>query len=136
VAQMPRLRGRGKSRIDYRHLIDWLVRKPGAFENYRYREELFPTSRFRMAYDQLRGRYGQRASGRYLKILELAATESEVGVDRALGRLLAEEAQISAEAVTEHLEIAGSPEAPPPVHVEVPDLSAFDGLLSGGEAGR
>jgi hypothetical protein len=30
------------------------VRKPGAFENYRYREELFPTSRFRMAWDELR----------------------------------------------------------------------------------
>ena len=34
-----------------RHIIDWLVRKHGAFENYRCREELFPTSRFRMAWD-------------------------------------------------------------------------------------
>ena len=42
-----------KHRINYRHVIDWLVRKPGAFENYRYREDLFPTSRFRMAYDSL-----------------------------------------------------------------------------------
>jgi hypothetical protein len=45
------LRGRRKHRVDYRHIIDWLVRKPGAFENYRYRDELFPTSRFRMAFD-------------------------------------------------------------------------------------
>jgi hypothetical protein len=30
------LRGRGKHRVDYRHIIDWLVRKPGAFENYRF----------------------------------------------------------------------------------------------------
>ena len=54
VERLPRLRGRQKHRIDYRHIIDWLVRKPGAFENYVYREELFPTSRFRMAYDALR----------------------------------------------------------------------------------
>jgi hypothetical protein len=27
----------GKHRIDYRHVIEWLVRKPGGFENYRYR---------------------------------------------------------------------------------------------------
>ena len=54
VEELPRLRGRGKHRVDYRHIIDWLVRKPGAFENYRYREELFPTSRFRMAWDALR----------------------------------------------------------------------------------
>ncbi len=54
MEELPRLRGRGKHRVDYRHIIDWLVRKPGAFENYRYREELFPTSRFRMASDALR----------------------------------------------------------------------------------
>jgi len=45
VADIPRLRGRRQHRVDYRHIIDWLVRKPGAFENYRYRDELFPTSR-------------------------------------------------------------------------------------------
>ena len=54
VERFPRLRGQGKHTINYRHVIDWLVRKPGAFENYRYREDLFPTSRFRMAYDALR----------------------------------------------------------------------------------
>ena len=51
VERIPRLRGQRKHRINYRHVIDWLVRKPGAFENYRYREDLFPTSRFRMTYD-------------------------------------------------------------------------------------
>ena len=53
VEDLPRLRGRSKHRVDYRHIIEWLVRKPGAFENYRYQEDLFPTSRFRMAYDAL-----------------------------------------------------------------------------------
>ena len=33
--------------INYRHIIDWLVRKPGAFGNYRYREDLFPHLLFR-----------------------------------------------------------------------------------------
>ena len=61
--------GQGKHRINYRHVIDWLVRKPGAFENYRYREDLFPTSRFRMAYDALRGIAPSRASREYLGIL-------------------------------------------------------------------
>jgi len=53
VQRMPRLLGRGKHAINYRHIIDSLVRKPGAFANYVYREELFPTSHFRMAYDAL-----------------------------------------------------------------------------------
>jgi hypothetical protein len=64
VEELPRLRGRGKYRVDYRHIIDWLVRKPGAFENYRYRDELFPTSRFRMAWDALREVAPARANRR------------------------------------------------------------------------
>jgi hypothetical protein len=89
VEQMPRLRGRKKHRVDYRHIIDWLVRKPGAFENYRYRDELFPTSRFRMVFDVLQEKLGKpRGSKEYLKILELAAKDSEVQVDEALRALL------------------------------------------------
>src|SRR5260370_35971809 len=34
IEDLPRLRGRGKHRIDYRHIIEWLVRKPGAIEHY------------------------------------------------------------------------------------------------------
>jgi len=54
VEQLPRLRGRTNYRVDYRHIIDWLVRKPGAFANYRYREHLFPSSQFRKVYDLLK----------------------------------------------------------------------------------
>ena len=53
-ARMPRLRGEGKHRIDYRHVIHSLVRKPGAFTRYRWREDLFPGILFRVAYDELR----------------------------------------------------------------------------------
>jgi hypothetical protein len=88
VEEMPRLRGRGKHRVDYRHIIDWLVRKPGAFENYRYRDELFPTSRFRMAWDALRESAPVKANKAYLEILELAAREGEARVDQALNCLL------------------------------------------------
>jgi hypothetical protein len=43
-------------RVDYhyRHIIDWLVRKPGAFANYRYREHLLSSSQFRRVYDLLK----------------------------------------------------------------------------------
>ncbi len=82
------LRGRGKHRIEYRHVIDWLVRKPGAFADYRYRDAMFPTSRFRMAYDALNGQRPGRAAKEYLGILHLAAQESECAVDEALRLLL------------------------------------------------
>ena len=132
MADMPRLRGRRKHRVDYRHIIDWLVRKPGAFENYRYRDELFPTSRFRMAYDLLHQRRGARASKEYLRILELAAKESESGVDQALGSLLKGHEDLSAEAVKRILDVQ-SPSALHDVEVGVVDLSAFDRLCAAQE---
>lgn len=60
VESLPRLRGRGTHRIEYRHVIDWLVRKPGAFADYRYRQEMFPSSRFRLADDVLVQRQPER----------------------------------------------------------------------------
>jgi len=79
VETMPRVRGKGHHHINYRHIIDWLVRKPGAFEQYRYRDDLFPSSRFRIAYDVLKGQSPARGHKEYLKILQLAARETEAG---------------------------------------------------------
>ena len=77
VEELPRLRDRGKHRVDYRHIIDWLVRKPGAFENCRYREDLFPTSWFRLAYDALREEQGpKRGTKEYLEIFLLGSQQA------------------------------------------------------------
>jgi Mu transposase, C-terminal domain len=130
VERIPRLRGQQKHRINYRHVIDWLVRKPGAFENYRYREDLFPTSRFRMAYDVLREEMPNRASREYLQILELAARENEDMVDSALRSLLEEEQAINVEAVKERVECRETARPITEVLVEATDLSCFDGLFS------
>src|SRR6202008_3270575 len=43
VQKMERLRGQSKHRSDYRHVIDWRVRKPGAFARYVYREDMYPS---------------------------------------------------------------------------------------------
>lgn len=135
VDELPRLRGRGRHRVDYRHIIDWLVRKPGAFENYRYREELFPTSRFRMAWNALREVSPSRANKRYLEILQVAAQEGEARVDEALRCLLEAgemgESKLNADAVRTVLNEAAS--VPPATHVAVDQvvLASFDDLLSG-----
>ncbi len=140
VEELPRLRGRGKHRVDYRHIIDWLVRKPGAFENYRYREDLFPTSRFRMAWDMLRESAPARANKRYLEILELAAREGEARVDDALRHLMEREqpdaVKVDMEAVLAILKEGAA--MPPPTLVQVAEVSlpAFDELLSAGEGSR
>jgi len=74
VQTMPRLVGKKQVSINYRHIIDSLVRKPGAFANYQYREEMFPTSGFRIAYDMLRDNHTQKVADKmYVQILEIAA---------------------------------------------------------------
>ena len=134
VAEMPRLRGRQKHRVDYRHIIDWLVRKPGAFEHYRYRDELFPTSRFRMTFDLLEEQLGRhRGSKEYLKILELAAKECEVKVDAALRALLKTgDEQISAKGIEVMLGAEHNTTVRD-VQVAAVDLRVFDQLFSAQE---
>jgi len=129
VERLPRLRGEEKHRIDYRHIIDWLVRKPGAFANYRYRSDLFPTSRFRIAYDMLKEQSPVQADKEYLKILYLAARETETGVDNALKVLMDLERTISAKEVTRIVREDQQPEViKDPVIAEV-NLQIYDGLF-------
>jgi hypothetical protein len=129
VEQTPRLRGRQKHHVNYRHVIDWLVRKPGAFENYRYREEMFPTIRFRFAYDALRELAPASAVRTYLRILELAARDDESAVDDALRMLLAEERVVTFEAVQEWMGRRDAVRPVTDVEVEAAELSSFDTLF-------
>jgi hypothetical protein len=134
VEQLPRLRGRGKHRIAYRHVIDWLVRKPGAFADYRYRADLFPSSRFRLAYDVLLIQQPERAAKEYLSILQLAARESESGVEAALSRLLNEESvHLTLTAVIAELR-KNDGRSLLDVTVAPVDLASYDALLESKEA--
>jgi hypothetical protein len=124
---LPRLRGEGNYKINYRHIIDSLVKKPEAFENFRYRDAMFPTSRFRIAYDNLKKRYAfKSAAKRYLNILFLAAKGSEIAVDSALMVLINENQEITQEAVEHLLESNTSVFRPDDVHIQAINLSCYD----------
>lgn len=131
VERLPRLRGSGKHLINYRHVIDSLVRKPGAFADYRYREDLFPSSTFRIAYDVLTKQSASRADREYLAILYLAARETEAGVEAALKLLIDEASEISADVVGDMLAEASKLESPREVSVDDVDLAVYDLLLEG-----
>ena len=127
VADMERLRGRGKARIDYRHVIGSLVRKPGAFENYRYREEMFPSTVFRQAYDQLVQDDSRHASRRYLEILEWAAMNSEAAMECSLRQLLDAGEDLDIDRL---IELSANPIVEPiDINIPVPDMASYDALL-------
>jgi hypothetical protein len=130
VEELPRLRGRSKQRIDYRHIIDWLVRKPGAFENYRYRSDLFPTSWFRLAYDALREEQGpKRGAQEYLAILLLAARRGEARVEEAIRFLLGSRHVLNADEAARLTE-DNAPVPPTTIEVDPVSLAVFDDLLT------
>jgi hypothetical protein len=95
-----RLRGRNLHRIDYRHVIWSLIRKPGGFARYVYREEMFPSLVFRRAYDAIQSPHrGLKGDLEYLRILHLAASSLEADVETALALLLANGNALTADAV-------------------------------------
>ena len=131
VESMERVHGTGEAQIDYRHIIGSLVRKPGAFARYRFREQLFPTHTFRLTYDALRGWRGERADVEYVRILHLAATTMESKVDRALRRLL--ESGLSFDyAMVRRLSAPAPPPVPELKLSGVVDFGVYDRLLVGG----
>ena len=117
-----RLHGRNGHRIDYRHVIWWLVRKPGAFARYRYREDLFPTLTFRRTYDALCERLDERkADVEYLRVLHLAASTMQSDVEEALLELLVGTEGFDAEVVKRRVR---------PTVPEVPELAVHPVVLS------
>ena len=130
IETFPRLRGENGYYINYRHHIDILVRKPGAFENYCYKDALFPTSLFRIAYDILQDACSTRqANKEYLRILELAAKEDESLVNEALRLLINIEEDISFEKVKQFIDSKQKAPEPTAVHIEPVDINDYDLLL-------
>jgi hypothetical protein len=129
VLELPRIVGKNQHRIDYRHLIWSLVRKPGAFANYCYREELFPTTSFRVAYDMLVESKPTRADSEYLRILHLAAGTSEAEVELAIHLLVQDQKIPGFDAVREL--VSQRIQAPPTLSSApmVIDLSDYDQLI-------
>ena len=137
VAQLPLGKSDRGAVIDFRHLIGHLLRKPGAFANYRWREELFPAPVYRAAYDHLERSSPAEADRRYLEILKLAADEGQTAVENALEHLLAPPHPVvsaaEARAVLEAWEdMRREWRRRPPLEV---NLSSYDALLEGGDDG-
>lgn len=127
---MPRVSANSMAGINYRHLIDGLLRKPSAFANYQYHEALFPRLCFRKAYDALRDQVPANADYQYLKLLQLAKLHSEQEVADTL-ELLLEEYQLPTSDVVKSLIDACAKER---LHVQVhqPNVADYDCLLSTG----
>ena len=127
IERLERTRGRQYPRIDYRHMISSLVRKPGAFRRFVYREAFFPTLVFRRAYDALLEHNASTADVEYLRILNLAATTMESTVEAAIASLLSE-GKIPELVLVERRAVPLATTCPE-LGLVAPDLGLYDELL-------
>lgn len=125
---MPRIHTPSVAGINYRHLIDGLVRKPAAFANYQYHEAMFPQLCFRKAYDRLRQKIPANADKTYLQLLQLAKLHSEQEVSEALELLLEEQQLPTRDAVKALIDVYAKERLS--VHVHQPSIADYDHLLS------
>jgi hypothetical protein len=132
IERMPRLRGEGRHHIQYRHIIDSLVRKPGAFAHYRYKSDLFPSVLFRVAYDYLREHDPAGADRQYVRILHVAARESEQRVAEALRYLIERGDSITADRVTNWVQSPVTFDCRQ-IEVDPVQLAVYDSLLETAE---
>jgi hypothetical protein len=133
-ANMPRLTGEKTHAINYRDIIEWLLRKPGAFAQYRFRADLFPSLAFRRAYDRLCHDCSARSADLdYLRILRQAARTMECEVERVLLELERRNLTPRWPALQEFWP-AAQPSAVPDLQPLTVDLDAYNGLLT--EVGR
>lgn len=118
----------GEKRINYRHLVAQLLRKPGAFSGYVFRDDLFPSLSFRKAYDVLAAWRPERADKEYLRVLHHAAMSSETDTASALDALLEAGKLPLVAAVKELTDVRQH--MVPEVNIPAPDLCSYDDLLS------
>lgn len=134
VVAHPRLRSRGDGvrlhRVDYRHVIHALRRKPQALAGSVYRDGLFPRTEYAAAWASLSGALPQRdACRRMVELLWLAHEET---CEAELAALIAED--LTAERLPEAKTLRQRLEPrrrslPADVPVALTTLASFDALL-------
>lgn len=104
-ATLERVRGRGAYNVNWRHVIEWMVKKPGAFRRYRYRDALLPTWTFREAWERLDAALSTwSAAMNYLQVLKLARDAGQTLVEGQVRALLDAGSLPRLDAVVERME--------------------------------
>jgi hypothetical protein len=133
VLTLKRLRWKGGEQrlrsIDYRFLIPALARKPQAFRNYIYRDDLFPNDIFKRVWEVLDSQLDDRtACKEMVKILKIAAdTGREEEISKFLeGILLMSEVPRLHEVEIHFCKVN---EKIIPIEIESREISSYDSLL-------
>jgi transposase InsO family protein len=115
-------------RIDYRHMVENLKRKPNAFARWIFRDDVFPRAIYRQTWEMLSAQLPERqACKTIVGLLSLAADGHEATLAKELEQLYARNELPDVDALEQ--QIAPRPTDVPSVVVELPALASYDALL-------
>jgi len=124
---MTRVRGKGTYNVNWRHVIGQMVKKPGSFRLYRYRDAMFPSTIFRTAWENLDASLSTwSAATNYLQVVKLARDEGLAQVEAAVSALLEAGVLPRLDDVVERMEREKMPV--PDMAAPDVDLVTYDGL--------
>ena len=127
IERLPRFQ-KGDVCLNFLHVIESLRRKPGAFEDYKYKNSLYPNLIFRKAYDSLTQCQPITRNKTYIECLHFAKLYGVKEVSKILKDLMAQRIPLSSEDVRKGLSKKAKPSIED-VTVTKPDLKAYDALL-------
>jgi len=114
--------------IDYRHLVEGLKRKPGAFARWVLRDEAFPRAIYRQTWENLSTHLPERQACKIIVgLLALAADGHEAVLAIELEQLHANNELPDLDALTQQL--APRQSEIPTVAVLLPELTSYDVLI-------
>ncbi|MDQ2924519.1 MAG: IS21 family transposase [Acidobacteriota bacterium] len=115
-------------RIDYRHLVENLKRKPAAFARWVFRDDAFPRTIYRQTWDTLSAALPERQACKIMVgVLALAADGHEATLANELEHLHARHELPDVDALTKRL--APRRSEVPNLEVALPPLRTYDALL-------
>ena len=126
IERLPRFQ-KGDVGLNFLHVIESLRRKPGSFEDYKYKNSLYPNLVFRKAYDSLKKCQPITRNKAYIECLHLAKLYGVKEVYKILKELMTQKVHVSSEKVRKSL--SKEKYIIPDMAVIKPSLTAYDALL-------
>jgi len=122
---------RHPKRIDWRHMLPWLKRKPGAFARWVLRDAMFPRSEYAQAWERISERLPERAACRLMVELLDLADQANVVVELASALSALHERDELPEIESLRERFAPRPALMPTVQVMLPAIAVYDALING-----
>jgi hypothetical protein len=137
VVELDRVHVHGSSpirrarRIDYRHVVESLRRKPRAFLHCTWQQDLLPNDEWRDLWQQIRGMGDLDLGARVMvEALYIAAQQDQEAVVALYLKEQLQQGTLTLVGLQQHFQIA--PPSTPTVRVQQHDLSSYDQFLTPG----